>query len=168
MLDKPKPKKPLTSLTAAARLEGPWGSMSLSKDQLTGTLVVASHEDPDHVWAGEGGPYAVFPIPDNCPVVPLEPGTLKPKLKFPNAFLDFLLAHPEFAPKWAREANAVFFYEMTPPPNHACGARQVRGLSFASGSAKIEVRLDRAFGPHDRIARLESDEPMRYEIIDAP
>lgn len=162
-----KPKLKVTSLSSSARLEGPWGSMELRTDQAKGTLALARHEDPGSLWSGDGGPHAVFSIPQDCPIVGLKPGDKKPNMKFPNDFLDFLIAHPEFAPKWMREANSVFFYETEPPAKSEGGLVMVRGITFAFGTPRRELRLDRAFGPHDRIAMFSSDDPMSYEIVDA-
>lgn len=162
---KTKPK--VTSLSSSARLEGPWGAMELVKDQVKGTLALARHEDPDHLWSGAGFLHAVFEIPQDCQIVGLRPGDKKPNMKFPNGFLDFLIAHPEFAPKWMRDANSVFFYEISPPEKTEGGFAVVRGLTFAFGAPRLERRLDRASGPHDRIAMFASDEPMRYEVVDA-
>jgi hypothetical protein len=140
--------------------------MELRKDQVKGTLVVARHEDPKGQWSDDGGgQHALLSVINDCEIVELNPGDKRPCLPFPNDFLDFLIARPEFAPDWMKKANAVFFYELNPPKNHQCGAPTVRGISFTTGEAREELRLDRAFGSHDRVAMFWSDDPMSYELF---
>jgi hypothetical protein len=162
----PAPKNLKPQITREADIEGPWGTMKLRLAP-NGDLTVVSHTDPEGRWSDDGGgQHAILSVINDCRIVELKPGGKRPCLPFPNCFLDFLVAHAEFVPEWMKKANAVFFYELNPPPNHEGGSPMVRGISFASGKARLELRLDRAFGTHDRVGMFWSDDPMEYSLFD--
>lgn len=159
------PKKQKPQITREADIGGSWGTMKLRLAP-NGDLTVVQYTDPEGRWSDDGGgQHALLSVINDCKIVELKPGEKRPCLPFPNGVLDFLVAHGEFAPEWMKKANAVFFYEVDSAPNHEGGSPMVRGISFASGEARLELRLDRAFGPHDRIAMFWSDDPMEYSVF---